>query len=211
MGRSTGVEPGAVQGGEALRFGEKFLVSPDPVAEAEGGTTGEALLERRCAGGGMPRSGRGAAPRPVAEREWGWRWPDVAGSRCSVPPCYPVSAEATYPGRRATAMLTFSPDRAGCQPAAAAHRHERQIGVPALELVQGRGDEPAPGRPDRVTQGDGPTVDVHLVPVDAMSSFCHEQTTEANASLTSKMSMSGMVMPALVRTLVVAAMGPSSW
>ena len=36
-------------------------------------------------------------------------------------------------------------------------------------------------------------------------------TTEANASLTSKMSMSAMVIPALASTLVVAAMGPSRW
>ena len=36
-------------------------------------------------------------------------------------------------------------------------------------------------------------------------------TTEAKASLTSKRSMSFMVMPALASTLVVAAMGPSRW
>ncbi len=36
-------------------------------------------------------------------------------------------------------------------------------------------------------------------------------TTEANASLTSKRSMSSMVIPALARTLAVAAIGPSRW
>ena len=38
VGRTTRVEAGAVQGGESLRFGEKLLVRPDPVSEAESGT-----------------------------------------------------------------------------------------------------------------------------------------------------------------------------
>src|ERR1700733_46055 len=57
----------------------------------------------------------------------------------------------------------------GSEPSAAAHRYQRQGGIPALELVQRCRDEPAPRGPDRVAQGDGAAVDVHLVPVDAMS------------------------------------------
>ena len=41
--------------------------------------------------------------------------------------------------------------------------------------------------------------------------FCHEHTTEAKASLTSKMSMSSVVIPALASTFSVAEMGPSRW
>ena len=39
----------------------------------------------------------------------------------------------------------------------------------------------------------------------------HDITTEAKASLTSKMSMSAMVIPALRSTSAVAAIGPSRW
>ena len=40
VGGTAGVEPGAVQRGKALRFGEELAVCPHPVAEPEGRTVG---------------------------------------------------------------------------------------------------------------------------------------------------------------------------
>ena len=40
MGRAARVEPGAVQRGEALRFGQKLAVCPHAVAEPQGRTVG---------------------------------------------------------------------------------------------------------------------------------------------------------------------------
>src|SRR5579864_936851 len=57
-------------------------------------------------------------------------------------------------------------DGAGGEGPAAAHRHECQVGVPTLELVQSSGDQAASGRAHGMADGDGAAVDVDLVPVD---------------------------------------------
>jgi len=101
-----------------------------------------------------------------------------------------------YAGPRLQAL----DDGARGQSATAAHGHEGQVGVATLELVQSRRDQAASGGTHRVTDGDGPAVDVHLVGVGSVD-LGHEQTTEAKASLTSKMSMSLIVMPAFGQNL----------
>ena len=68
VGRTAGVEPGAVQRGKALRFGQKLAVCPLAVAEAQGRTVGMTRHPCRCDAGAPPRSERGAAPRPAVGR-----------------------------------------------------------------------------------------------------------------------------------------------
>src|SRR3954447_10524133 len=53
----------------------------------------------------------------------------------------------------------------GPEPAAAAHGHQPDLAVAALELVQQRRDEPGPTRPQRVAEGDGAAVDVDAIPL----------------------------------------------
>src|SRR5437764_15231498 len=55
--------------------------------------------------------------------------------------------------------------RAGAEPAAAAHRHEPDLLVRALELVQERRDEPRAGRAERVAERHRAAVDVHAIHV----------------------------------------------
>jgi hypothetical protein len=68
VGGTDRVEPGAVERGETLRFGQKLAVCPHAVAEPQGGTVGKlgiravATQERR-----RVRSG-GASPASAA---WG--------------------------------------------------------------------------------------------------------------------------------------------
>ena len=45
-------------------------------------------------------------------------------------------------------------DRPGRQPAARAHRDQRELLVPALQFMQGRGDQPGARRADRVAERD---------------------------------------------------------
>jgi hypothetical protein len=47
-------------------------------------------------------------------------------------------------------------DRAGAQPAAAAHRHESGLGIGSLELVQQGRDEPRAGGAERVAEAIAP-------------------------------------------------------
>src|SRR3954454_18750926 len=56
-------------------------------------------------------------------------------------------------------------ERAGAQPAAAAHRDEAGLLVGALELVQQRGDQACAGRPERMPEGDSAAVHVDAVHV----------------------------------------------
>src|SRR3954468_13579691 len=55
--------------------------------------------------------------------------------------------------------------RAGAETAATAHRHEADLLVGALELVQERRDQPRPGGAERMAEGDRTAVDVHAVHV----------------------------------------------
>src|SRR5262245_46913563 len=65
-------------------------------------------------------------------------------------------------------------DRAGPEPAAAAHRDESERAVDALELVQRRGDEARAGGTDRVAECDGRPVGVHVAEVWVHVAFPRE-------------------------------------
>ena len=92
MGGTARVEPGAVQRGKALRFGQKLPVCPLAVAEAQGGTVGipgiraVATQERRCV-----RS---------RERHLGQRWSEPsergAGGATSVRAAASASPPPSY-------------------------------------------------------------------------------------------------------------------
>src|SRR5215211_1552705 len=56
-------------------------------------------------------------------------------------------------------------ERARAQAAAAAHGHEADLPVGALELVQQRGDQARPGRAERVTERNGATIHVDAIPI----------------------------------------------
>jgi hypothetical protein len=86
--------------------------------------------------------------------------------------------------------------------AALAHRLEAVAAAGALELVEQGGHELGARAAERVAEGDGAAVDVDLAHV-GLSSFSQASTTEANASLISKRSMSSIVRP--------AARAPSRW
>jgi len=64
-------------------------------------------------------------------------------------------------------------------------------------------------RPERVAEGDGPTVHVHPRRVRT-GLFCQASTTEANASLISTTSMSAMDSDAFFKACAVAGMGALS-
>src|SRR3954454_18160760 len=65
-------------------------------------------------------------------------------------------------------------DRAGAEPAAAAHRDEPERAVHALELVQRRGDEPRACGTDRMAERDGAAVGVHVAEVRVHLTFPRE-------------------------------------
>ncbi len=89
VGGTTRVEPGAVQRGETLRFGQKLSVGPPAVAEAQGRTVGVpgigavATQERRCVGG--------------RERHFRQRWSEPGERRAGLPPRSEPSAAASAP------------------------------------------------------------------------------------------------------------------
>src|SRR5437764_11736509 len=91
------------------------------------------------------------------------------GRRCW--PCPPSRWTGRGVGRAAElpapwAVSSYALDeRGGAEAAAAAHRHEPDLLVGALELVQQRGDQPRAGRAERVAQGHRAAVDVHAVHV----------------------------------------------
>src|SRR3954468_7679942 len=72
----------------------------------------------------------------------------------------PAAAEAWPPG-----VLDALDERPRAQPAAAAHGHESDLLVGALELVQQRGDQPRAGRAERMADGHRAAVDVDAVHV----------------------------------------------
>ena len=80
MGRTAGVEPSAVQRGEALRFGQKLAVCPLAVAEAQSGTVGR--LDARAIAAQQRRGVRGG------ERHLGQRWGEPGERRAG---CHPGS------------------------------------------------------------------------------------------------------------------------
>src|SRR5439155_6844201 len=72
---------------------------------------------------------------------------------------------APSPARLHGRALDALENRARREGSAAAHRDERRRLVGPLELVEGGGDQAAPGGADRVAQGDGAPVDVDLLHV----------------------------------------------
>src|SRR4051812_16791613 len=56
-------------------------------------------------------------------------------------------------------------NRARAETAAAAHRDQRALGVGSFELVQRGGNEPGPGRANRMPERDRAAVDVHALHV----------------------------------------------
>src|SRR3954447_21327953 len=85
----------------------------------------------------------------------------------SIRPFYhtPVRPGTRGGSGRAGGPLHALEQRARPEAAAAAHGHEPDLLVGALHLVQERGDEPGARRPQRVTEGHGPAVDVDPVHV----------------------------------------------
>ena len=66
---------------------------------------------------------------------------------------------------QARSRLEALDDRAGAEPATAAHRHEAVAPAGALELVERLGEEDRTRAAERVAQGDGAAVRVHLLHV----------------------------------------------
>src|SRR4029453_15340701 len=70
------------------------------------------------------------------------------------------------PGRRRDGLEALD-DGAGAEATAAAHAHEADVAVDALELVERLGHEDGARAAQRVTQGDGAAVDVGALDVGA--------------------------------------------
>ena len=86
---------------------------------------------------------------------------------------------------------------------------ERRALAGALEFVERGAEDHRAGRAERMAHGDRAAVDVDLARVD-VERLQKRSTTEAKASLTSKRSMSSMLMPERASTFLVTSTGPVS-
>src|SRR5947207_3722961 len=109
----------------------------------------------------------------TASRIWrsssvGMRWRTASCDPVAVGGCIAREAYgAAGLARSKPVVVRLDPlnERARAEAAPAAHRHEADLLVGALELVQQRRDQPRAGRPERMAQGDRAAVHVDLVHV----------------------------------------------
>src|SRR5689334_11991037 len=76
-----------------------------------------------------------------------------------------VFAASSFERRGMRPRLDALDQRAGSGAAGGAHRHEADLLVGALELVQQRRDQPRAARSERVAERERAAVDVHAIPV----------------------------------------------